>query len=341
MKNIDYSNQIQKEAILNECKGNLFEFLVAQGLASCSLVEDQFLLNLPTEFKMKLGQYEELMRTYCPELLKRLPVLASLTVKSIWDKVILEQYIFLEWKVIGKIVSSNDNEVWNETDIVGSYINKVGMQKHLSFSLKLSKDNSYTNTKSAGVKSFITKYFASFGQISQNFQNELNCEVDESFLAMGHRLYSSIDKEFTGSFGMEWSDAYTELPGELSPELRKFVHSNYHRIALKLSSILTHLKEVNDSLFFDALATLCGFGHTEIIQVCCFHQEYEFKKVTIKNFEDYFSNINRECELLPIKELGSSVEIVLGNLLLQIRVKPMNKFTTAAYKINCSIKVKT
>jgi hypothetical protein len=27
-------------------------------------------------------------------------------------------------------------------------------------------------------------------------------------------------------------------------------------------------------------------------------------------------------------------------VILQIRVKPMNKFTTAAYKINCSTKVK-
>lgn len=340
MKNIDYSNQSQKEAILNECKGNIFEFLVTQGLASRSLLEDQFLLNLPTEFKMKLGYYEELMRTHCPELLRKLPNLANQTIKTIWEKIGLEQYNFSEWKVIGKIVSSNGNEVWNETDIVGAYINKDGVQKHISFSLKLSKDNSFTNTKSGGVKSFIIKYFASFDQLAFKLQSELNSEVDESFLVMGHKLYSLIDKEFSGSFGMEWSGFYSELPGELSPEMRKIVHNNYSRVSLKLSSILNQLKELDESLFFDALASLCGFGHSEIIQVCCFHQDYEFKKVTIKNFEDYFSNINRECELLPIKDLASSVEIVLGDLLLQIRVKPMNKFTTAAYKINCSIKVK-
>ena len=98
MKIIDYSNQIQKEAILNECKGNLFEFLVAQGLASRSCVEDHFLLNLPLEFKTKLGSYEELMRTHEPKLLVKLPNLAALTAQSIWEGVGLDQYQFTQWK---------------------------------------------------------------------------------------------------------------------------------------------------------------------------------------------------------------------------------------------------
>ena len=340
MKNIDYSNQIQKEAILNECKGNLFEFLVTQRLASRSGIEDQFLLNLPSEFKIKLGTYEELMRTHWPLLLVKLPHLANLTAQSIWDEVGLDQYQFIQWKVIGKLVASNDNEVWNETDIVGTYNHKEGSLKHLSFSLKLSKDHSYTNTKSAGVKSFITKYFTAFGHLAHDFQKELNNEVDESFLMMGHKLYSMIDRDFKGSFNSEWSDLYTELPGELSPEMRSIVHANYHRVALKLAGVLVYLKEINEHLFFDSLAALCGFGHSEIIQVCCFHQDYELKEITIKNFADYFHNLNQECQLLPIKDLASSVEIIMGKMTLQIRVKPMNKFTTAAYKINCSIKVK-
>nr|MBP9682228.1 hypothetical protein [Bacteriovorax sp.] len=69
MIKIDYSNQIQKEAILNEFKGNLFEFLVAQGLARKSNIEDQFLLSLPTEFKSRLGTYEELIRLHEGRLL--------------------------------------------------------------------------------------------------------------------------------------------------------------------------------------------------------------------------------------------------------------------------------
>lgn len=345
MKNIDYSNQMQKEAILNECKGNLFEFLVAQGLAARCFLEDQFLLNLPAEFKNKLGSYEELMRTHEPKLLVKLPVLASQTVKYLWENLDLQRYEFSQWNVIGKMVATNDNECWNETDIVGSY-QEVGAKsaesKKLALSLKLSKDHSYTNTKSAGVKSFLTKYFGAFDSLTlTQMQKELNHEVDESFLMMGHRLYRMADLEFKGAFKSDWSELYTELPGELPLEMREIVHENYHRVALKLSSLLLKLKELDKELFFESLYALCGFGHAEIIQVSCFHQDYELKEISIKSFDDIFKQANKECILLPLKNLASSVEVVMGPVALQIRVKPMNKFTTAAYKINCSIKVKT
>ncbi|MDO9181786.1 MAG: hypothetical protein Q7U04_05230 [Bacteriovorax sp.] len=340
MKNIDYSNQIQKEAILNECKGNLFEFLVAQGLASKSLLEDHFLFNLPSEFKSKLGSYEELMRENEPKLLVELPELARSTVAYIWENLKLDQYKFIQWKVIGKIVATNDNEYWNETDIVGTYKTSDSIEKHLPLSLKLSKDHSFTNTKSAGVKSFVAKYFTNFGALSTDLQKELNNEVDESFLMMGHRLYSLIDQEFKGTFDSQWSDGQTELPGELPEDMKKIVHENYHRVALKLSGILEELKKLNSGLFLNSLAALCGFSHKEIIQVSCFHHDYKLKGITVKKFDDLFSVELRDCELLPIKDLASSIDVSLGNVFLQIRVKPMNKFTTAAYKINCSIKVK-
>lgn len=287
MKNIDYSNQIQKEAILNECKGNLFEFLVTQGLAVRSYVEDHFLLNLPIDFKTKLSNYEELMRTHEPKLLVKLPILAANTVKSIWEEQKLDQYKFIHWKLIGKMVATNDNEFWNETDVVGTYKNNKGVEKHLSLSLKLSKDHSYTNTKSAGIKSFLTKYFSTFGEVAIKFQKELNQEVDESFLVMGHRLYSLIDRDFLGSFDKNWTDTHTELPGELPPEMRVIVHQNYHRLAIRLSYILEQLKIIDSQLFYDSLAALCGFGHFEIIQVSCFHQDYELKEITIKKGDDF------------------------------------------------------
>ena len=342
MKYIDYSNQIQKEAILNECKGNLFEFLVAQGLASFSKLEDQFLLNQPFEFRDKLMSYEDLIRAQEPKLLTKLPVLSKLTVNSIWKELKLDELNLKQWKVIGKIVATNDNEFWNETDIVGIYHNGDGVPKHLALSLKLSKEHSYTNTKSAGAKSFITKYFGTFKGRAISFQAELNEVVDESFLMMGHQLYSMIDKDFSGSFNSDWSDSFSELPGELTPEMRSVVHQNYHRVALKLASILDQLKKKDEILFYNSLASLCGFGHSEIIQVSCFHQEYDFSSISIKKYEDFFSSLDSEkkCELRPLKDDASSVEIILGKIILQIRIKPMNKFTTAAYKINCSIKVK-
>jgi hypothetical protein len=45
------------------------------------------------------------------------------------------------------------------------------------------------------------------------------------------------------------------------------------------------------------------------------------------------------ARLLPFENV-SSVELDIEGDLLQIRVKPMNKFTTTAIKINCSVKFK-
>ena len=342
MKDIDYSNHVQKEAILNECKGNLFEFLVAQSLASRSKLEDHFLLNLPDDFKMRLSSYEELIRIHEPKLLIKLPELSRLTVSSIWEKLQFDNIEFTQWKVIGKIMATNDNELWNETDIVGSFHCKAGLEKHLALSIKLSKDHSYTNTKSAGVKSFLTKYFGNFNELAVDLQSELNNIVNESFLMMGHQLYLMNDLEFKGSFDAEWRNIHSELPGELPIEMRSFVHQNYHRVALKLAGILAELKQSNQQLFFESLSALCGFSHPEIIQVSCFHQDYELKEITVKNYNDFFSaeKVKNDYTLKEVKELGSSVDIIFGDVILQLRVKPMNKFTTPAYKINCSIKVK-
>ncbi|MFA6238602.1 MAG: hypothetical protein WC635_14810 [Bacteriovorax sp.] len=332
---------MQKEAILNEWKGNLFEFLVTQGLAAKCSLESDFLFNLPAEFKSKLGSYEELMRTHEPKLLIKLPVLAQKTVEELWRSLDLGRYNFSQWNVIGKMVATNDSELWNETDIVGSYSEDSGERKKLALSLKLTKDHSYINTKSAGVKSFLSKYFDSFDSAKiELMQQNLNHEVDESFLAMGHRLYQLADLEFKGAFDSRWSDQYSELPGELEPAMRQIVHENYHRVALKLSGLLHELKITDEQLFFESLYALCGFGHADIVQVNCFHQDYELSEVTIKSFEDIFKSSNKVCALMPIKDMASSVEVVMGAVTLQIRVKPMNKFTTAAYKINCSIKVK-
>jgi len=339
MKNVDYSNQIQKEAILNEFKGNLFEFLVAQGLARKSEVEHQFLLDLPADFKERLGSYEEMIRTHEPRLLVKLPTLAGVTVQKIWEE-ISTAYKFDQWHVIGKMVATNDNDLWNETDIVGTYLTEEGEKKKLALSLKLTKDHSFVNTKSAGVKSFLAKYFSSFGAMSARFQAELNQEVDESFLVMGHRLYALADLEWKGQFDSRWSQQYTELPGELPAEMRTIVHENYYRVALKLRSLLEELQKENPKTFFDSLYALCGFGHAEIVQVNCFHQDYELKNISIKRFADLFEIKEKKCTILPIKDLSSSVDIQIGKVVLQVRVKPMNKFTTAAYKINCSIKVK-
>ena len=330
----DHSNQIQKSALLNECKGNIFEFIVTQRLASLSNLEVQFLYSLPTDYKARLLEYEEIVREFEPELLEKLPAFARLVSEKIWRDCKLEKLQFLQWNVIGKIVATNEQDIWNETDIVGSYLEN-DQTKYKTFSLKLSKEHSYTNTKSAGVKSFIEKYFNNFNQ-AQTFQSELNAIVDQSFFKMGHKLYELIGHEFKGSFDENWKLHFSELPGEVPTEMKPILYENYNNIAQKIYSILFSLSEVDSSLFKKSLFTLCGFGHPDIIQVNCFHSQNNLKNIDVKTFSQVLKSA--QFEILPIKELSSSIEIILGELLLQVRVKPMNKFTLPAYKINCSVK---
>lgn len=330
----DHSNQIQKSALINECKGNIFEFLVTQKLASLSNLEAQFLYSLPLDYKLRLSEYEEIVREYDPILLENLPVFASEVSKKIWTEIKLLNLNFQQWNVIGKIVATNEQDVWNETDIVGSYL-EDGQIKHKTFSLKLSKEHSYTNTKSAGVKSFIEKYFSQFKD-AKLFQVELNQIVDQSFIKMGHQLYELAGLEFKGAFDEKWRSHYSELPGEVPSEMKPILYENYYQIAKKLYSSLLFFSQENIDSFKSSLVTLCGFGHPDIIQVNCYHSHNVLKSIEIKTFNQVFSQA--KLVLLPIKDLSSSVEIIVGELSLQIRVKPMNKFTQPAYKINCSIK---
>lgn len=340
MKKIDQNNQLQIESLLNECKGNLFEFLVAQSLSRRFKKEDTFLLNLPRDFKGRLQFYEETIRQFDSELLKNLPILAASVSENLENHPIFKNKSHFSFMVIGKMVATNDNSLWNETDIVAlEDIPGGGVKKHF-ISLKLTKDHSYTNTKSAGIKSFIEKYFSEFHRESKVFQNKLNSLVDESFHMMGHKLYSMIDQDFKGSFDSRWSDHYTELPGELPADMKEVLYANYFRVAQKMREYLGELYRSDPLKFYKSLHALCGFGNPDIIQVHCFHQNDQLKDILIKTHADLFLNDPHEIEVKELSTGASSFDISFKKFVLQIRVKPMNKFTTAAYKINCSIKMK-
>jgi hypothetical protein len=340
MKKIDQNNQLQIESLLNECKGNLFEFLVAQSLSRRFKKEDIFLLSLPRDFRSRLQFYEETIRSHDLELLKNLPKLAEAVAENLQHHDLFKKKAILSFAVIGKMVATNLNELWNETDIVVMETMPSGVVKKHFLSLKLTKDHSYTNTKSAGIKSFIEKYFSSFGISAGQLQLKLNHAVDESFFMMGHKLYLMIDEEFKGNFDSLWSNHYTELPGELIPEMKAVVHENYFRVAQKVREYLGELYKIDPYKFYESLHALCGFGNSDIIQVSCVHQNAILKEILVKTQSDLFLNNPKEISLKDLTPGVGSFDIVFEKFVLQIRVKPMNKFTTAAYKINCSIKMK-
>jgi hypothetical protein len=334
MKKIDPNNHSMKMALLNEYKGNLFEFRVGLNLARLFLCEDLFLFNLNEELKSRLEYYEDFIRSFDFELLKKLDDLAKETSEAIFFELKDESYKLLEIHLIGKSVATNSNQLWSESDLV-----LVGEGDQIRFlSLKLSKDKSFTNTKSAGVKSFIEKYFKPYpsSHLDQLCFNQI---VDEAFYQMGVELYELKDLVFKGQFGAEWKDHYTELPGELDNDSRDALYTNYARLNHALYSQLERYYQSDSEAFLKCLYSLIGHSHSEMTQIVCFHQNHEFKNCEITHFKDLECDSN-EFRLLPFKEKSHSLEIEFPKIILQLRIKPMNKFTTASYKVNCSIKKK-
>jgi hypothetical protein len=94
----------------------------------------------------------------------------------------------------------------------------------------------------------------------------------------------------------------------------------------------------NQESFTNSLPRLLGFGSKEIVQLICFHDFKLNKEPVVKMFP--FSCVEKDLrnhEILPFNNT-SFVEIKIGNWMLQLRVKPMNKFTTTSIKINCAVK---
>lgn len=330
MKIIDPNNQVQKEALLNEYKGNLFEYMVGSLISRDFQCEMAFFNALNKDLKERLSMYEEFVRLHYPELIGQLLQLALKTKDEIKQFLVVKNFQPQEVFLIGKSVATNDNELWAEADLVLRDQNK----KSLNLSLKLSKDHSFTNTKSAGIKSFLAKYFAFFDPQKID-QTDFNKKVDFNFTKMGEKLYSMEGLQFTGSFNSEWSERFSELPGELEENHRQVVFENYSNLALLLHQTLKKYLMTNEIEFKKALFPLIGFGDINLIQVTVFHHDHQFHSIKILEGE-LFSQSN--VDLLPIKENAHSVEIRFGNYQLQLRIKPMNKFTTASYKVNCSIK---
>lgn len=324
----EINNDTQKEALINEIKGNLFEFLVAHNCAKSLNVEASFLKGIDLQMKSMLQNYEKWLRINDKELVLNLAKLA----KSCADELVLYLREFKEpinIILLGKIAGHEIDFNFHEADFIIQYQNQ-----NIPISLKLSKKNAYVNTKSAGIKSFISTYFKNF-EFAQEKQKVLNDIVDNCFEQMGRALYAARGLEFVGRFDELWDGP--DLPGELAEADHIELTSMYQQLSQNLYSILQEFYAQSDSLFVDALMPLMGVGDDSLIQVTCYYKNkdsYEFDRCEIKA-----PSLNgAEVEFLPFKTNTSSFEIMVDKLILQIRIKPMNKFTTPSYKVNCSVR---
>lgn len=320
-----------KEALFNEIKGSLFEYLFARELSRASKVEAQFLKSLDERYQMVLSQQDRMVREFYPDLL---PFLAQMSKQTV-------DYFLSQWKapiqgvtLLGKFVNTELSDDIKEADVL-----VLSNEAQIPISLKLTKESAYVNTKSGGIKSFIKTYFP-FGNSTET-QQSFNQFVDQIFSEMSFALFAEVGLEYNGSY-KEWVRAgYSELPGELEEHLRSHIHEFYSKVKLRLHDELLSLYKSHPQDFLDSLPALCGFSDQRLGQLTCYHdfsdKGFSAGRIHLEFFRaEAFSSI-KDIHLHPAL---SYFDIELEDRILQIRVKSMNKFTSTAMKINCSIKFK-
>ncbi len=325
----------QKEAYINEYKGLLFEYLVAKNCLDENKI-DQFYLQIPPHFLVRLHQAQEALRFHDIALYNFLNTAAHSTSEMIKNN--LQKRSFEEVILEGKLRSDYgpNNRVKSECDI-------LLLDSHRSYplSLKFCKKNSFVNTKSGGVKTFLGKYFAPFLG-AQVAQKELNQVVEESFSHMAYKLHQLAGIAYDGvGFSTEFKNKYSELPGEVPAEFQKIILQFYHCV---VKVIFFHFKSMANEdfeLFCANLLPLCGLLDPHLSQVICHyqksHKNYSIGEIKWQDLQ-FFQNELKGLKFQDLKEGNASFEILTQNNILQIRVKPMNVYTVPGLKVNCSLK---
>jgi hypothetical protein len=325
-----FENLSQQEAIINEFKGNLFEYLVGQELSKHYNLERNFLLSLDRELLEQLKSYESWLRKNNPKLILKLPSLA----KELANRLLLKcPETISNVYVVGKINDKTFQQKWKEADILLE--KKDG--DYQGVSIKLCKHKAYVNTKSAGVKSFLQKYFNSF-DTALFWQDQLSTRVDKSFDDMARTLYHMAGLDYISGFDQAWSNSgYSELPGQLTSNMKNIVYKTYHDVIEVIFHAFQDFYSKDYSLFIKCINPLLGHSSSQILQGICYHENYELKEIKTVNFNGLQDEMVK-IKIDPLLQGKSSFSLSSNGMEFQVRVKPMNKFTTPGFKINCSVR---
>lgn len=323
----------QKEAYLNEYKGNLFEYLVGRSLAE----ESGSLVNFDCQFNPDLRQryidYQRDLHLLDRELYKVLPSLAQDTARFLFQELELTKNLSI--KVIGRLEASRGGIAQNEADI---------LIKDYSFvypvSLKFAKSGASVNTKSGGVKSFLTKYFHSI-ESCFFYQHQLSHLFDVHYAQFCRELHERHDLALNDRFGTTWKEAgLPVLPGDLDQEDSKTLQDFYYLLSRQLFETMNKLLQANPAQFRQSVLNLIGFSDESVIQTFCFYHHrqgrYCLDEIEIDHLRK--SDPTQFIDIVPPKNGRSAFKILLSDRELDIRIKPMNKFVSGSFKINCGVK---
>lgn len=328
------SSQVKRrEALLNEYKGNLYEFLVASQIARQRQIESAFMKGIPSDFYAMLGQQEGFIREFYPELLRDLPQLAQGLGKQIQERFEGE---LIELRIMGKSAAGEANTEYGEGDILGVFSDG----STVPVSVKLSKTGAFVNTKSAGVKSFLSKYFGSFEPCA-SLQEKLTKEFDREFETMAYTLHEKAGVEFDLGF-QNWVDAgFSQLPGELPSDLRPIFLDSLYRVNNMLFESLQSLACQDQEKFIASVWPLLGYTRMDIVQATTFYKSATHGYALDFHSVESAKHVNGKLRFIELRnrDNSASFDVVFEDRILQVRLKAMNKFTGKGFKVNCAVKV--
>lgn len=315
----------------NELKGVYFEYCFSHFL--CSKIGT----NKPVvskEHLVRLQAYEESLMTYSPKLLGFLRLAAKESGEFFLSKYRNEN--FLSAVISGKMLERSHSSELGEGDI--TLTTKTG---NIPISLKFLKSTARPNTKSAGIKSILLKWFPSYDrEVTSGEQEKLNMELDFEFRKFCRKLNIIYGLDDTEDF-LQWKEkGLPSLPGQLSGEAKKIAHDFYHNMAKALHFSLALLKKKNSSEFKKSLLPLMGFSNENVIQLFYYYHEEKSKiskdRIEINSYQDMLLAIGDNIQISPPSK--STIEISTNEIDLHLRPKPMNSFLVPGLKVNCSLR---
>ena len=309
---------LNENALVNELKGILFEYLVASKIAANYKIQTKFNSDLCHVFKRRLQQYQLTLLKMDSNLYDRIFLYADQTCQKIINELSLE-------KVVSVYLMGKDHEEKvGESDII-----LKTESGDINISLKLLKKSAFINTKSAGVNSFLKKYFD-----SEELQEKVNQNYLQIFDEFSLKIASKAGVELKHNLSETWKENnLPDRPGILSEEFKPILFQYYGQVKNEILRSVIEVQNKSSKTFNDGLSSLIGFSKSDIIKVVF---EYEKNKLGNCNiFKLPKSKLNPE---IVKTESNTSFLVRCEKILVQFRVKPMNKFTVPGIKLNISVR---
>jgi hypothetical protein len=335
-----FSNESQKESLLNEMRGNLFEYLFAKYLANHFKILGKFERGLNPELSKQFQTYQSYILQYFPELPAQLAQLAKEAANEFLNKTcsieneLLPKEISLV-EVVGKVTGQSGKS--QEADIL---LFAGENEAELGISLKMMHVRGYVNTKSGGAQSFVEKYFQGIDK-SADYQDRFFEAVQSNYDQIVQKTCQILEIPTSSIASGDWKDYLSsKLPGQQPPEVREHIHLGYNKMIKSLYEIFLELNEQDPEGLRASLLKLFGMTGDKNVSVMCYYsQDYGLDGMDILTKQSLSEEL-KSMQIQAEPPTKSSFTVETTSYSLQVRIKPMNEFTVPSYKINCSVKKK-